>query len=184
MLTLQIVATEAPRVMLQAYCEVRGWGVSTEAADLALVERGQPPPAAGLALFFSAAELPQLFECLNVLSRAPEAAAPSFLLGRKQAGYTMLDPRTVRYFRTEGHLVYAETLETAYEVERKLYELETAFRAHGFIRIGKAHIVNLLWVGEIIPWFGGRLLLKLKEKPEELEVARSYVRDFREMLGM
>jgi len=55
---------------------------------------------------------------------------------------------------------------------------------NNFIRVNKSYIVNILMVKEIIPWFGGRLLLKFSGSEEKIEVSRNYVKDFKQFLGM
>ena len=70
-----------------------------------------------------------------------------------------------------------------YRIKDKLYQLEEELAAEGFIRINKSEIVNILHIREIVPWFNGRLLLKLDNK-REVEVSRSYAGNFKDFLGL
>jgi two-component system, LytTR family, response regulator len=54
-----------------------------------------------------------------------------------------------------------------------------------FVRIHRATLLNLDWVQEVHAWFGGRLMLRLKDdKHTELEVARDRARAFKERLAL
>jgi DNA-binding LytR/AlgR family response regulator len=90
----------------------------------------------------------------------------------------------VHYFVANGNYVYGQTHQGSIEINRKLFEIERDFRGSYFFRIHKSYVINIRWVREIIPWFGGRLLIRIKETDEEIEVSRNYVKAFKEFLGM
>ena len=69
-------------------------------------------------------------------------------------------------------------------MKEKLYELEGKLPRSQFIRVSKSYIVNIGNVKEIIPWFGGRLILRFTSGNKEVEVSRSQVKSFKEFLGM
>jgi DNA-binding LytR/AlgR family response regulator len=109
---------------------------------------------------------------------------PDLLTGRRGNALSLLSVREIRSFRSEGDVVTAELPAGAFEVEPRLYELESAYQDRGFVRIARSLIVNVAWVAEIVPWLGGRLLLEMKDPGARLEVARSYVPDFKRFLGL
>ena len=90
----------------------------------------------------------------------------------------------VCFFMSDGNYVYCQTDVQRLEVNKKLYELESSYADMGFIRINKSHVVNILKVNEIVPWFGGRLLLSFKGIKDEIPVSRHYVSGFKEFLGL
>ena len=153
-----------------------------------LVERGFPCPAEGLTILFGPEDMERLGSLLHSAASPGAQAAPSpsveFLTGRRKDSFTILPLAQIQCFRADGDTITAEVAGGAFEVDPRLYELETAYRSRGFIRVGKSVIVNVLWVSEIIPWFGGRLLLKMRESASRLEVSRSYIREFKQFLGV
>lgn len=69
-------------------------------------------------------------------------------------------------------------------MKQKLFEMEKIISRKNFIRVDKSYIVNILAIKEIIPWFGGRLLLRFNGSEERIEVSRNCVQDFKQFLGM
>jgi DNA-binding LytR/AlgR family response regulator len=154
---------------------------------LCLVERGREAPARGLAVVFGRDELPAVEALLRAWTGGGDPSGhlpPDLLTGRRGNALSPLSVREIRCFRSEGDTVTAELPAGAFEVEPRLYELEGAYRSRGFVRIAKSVIVNVAWVAEIVPWLGGRLLLEMKDRGTRLEVARSYVPDFKRFLGL
>ena len=70
-------------------------------------------------------------------------------------------------------------------VDYGLADLEAKLDPAKFLRIHRAALLNLDHVGEIQPWPGGRLLVRLKDSARtDLEVARDRVRALKEALGL
>jgi len=97
--------------------------------------------------------------------------------------YEIIPLEEINLFEAEGNYTYCLTDGRRLRVKNKIYELEVSLLEQGFIRIGKSLIVNIMQVAEITPWFGSRLLLKLKSG-QEIEVARNYVKGFKEFLEL
>ena len=54
-----------------------------------------------------------------------------------------------------------------------------------FCRIHRSTLLNLAWVREVDAWFGGRVLVRLKDtKGTELQVARDRVGELKKRLGI
>jgi DNA-binding LytR/AlgR family response regulator len=62
--------------------------------------------------------------------------------------------------------------------------MEKLIACNNFIRVNKSNIINVLKIKEIIPWFGGRILLRFISSEERIEVSRNYVKDFKQFLDM
>ncbi len=108
----------------------------------------------------------------------------SFLTGSRNNTYRIIPVKDILFFRADGNYVYAVTAEYVYEIKYRLYELEEKFRHGNFIRTGKSYIVNIMKVREIIPWFGSRLLLRIKDSDHRIEVSRNYIKSFKQYLEM
>lgn len=66
-----------------------------------------------------------------------------------------------------------------------LRELEAKLAAANFIRTHKSYLVNAGKIEEIIPWFNNTYLLVLQDCPaRDIPVARHYVRDFNQRMGL
>jgi DNA-binding LytR/AlgR family response regulator len=78
----------------------------------------------------------------------------------------------VLWFGVEYRLVYAHTSERAFMTNYTLRELEERLDPELFFRAHKSSLVNLRHVKEIVPWFGGRYKLVMRD-PAASEVALS-----------
>jgi DNA-binding LytR/AlgR family response regulator len=89
----------------------------------------------------------------------------------------------VRWFGVEHRLVYAHTGERALMTNYTLRELEERLDPEVFFRVHKASLVNLHHVKEIVPWFGGRYKLVMRDHAgSEVAVSRTQARALRARL--
>jgi two-component system LytT family response regulator len=104
---------------------------------------------------------------------------------RTRDGIQLLDIKTVTHFVARDRLTHAVTPSGDHVVDFGLADLESKLDPAKFLRIHRAAVVNLDYVGEIQPWPGGRLLVRLKGAPRtELEVARDRVRVLKDRLAL
>jgi DNA-binding LytR/AlgR family response regulator len=152
-------------------------------APVSFVERGLPVPETGIVLVFDPDNLNEFIEFLD---RFPKTSTGSVkhIVGKKGDSFEIILTELIIYIMADGNTTWCFTEDYKYEIKQKLYELEDALAGRGFIRINKSYIINITWVEEIVPWFAGRLLLKFREIDEKIEVSRSYVRKFKEYIGM
>lgn len=178
---INLICSNQLRKLLTEAMESRGFSITSN-ARLSLVEKGHDVPAQGLAILFEYQTLEDLSDFFDMLGKKPDNTK-SIIIGRRQNSETfeVIPYETILYFEAEGNYAYCIATNDKFRVKNKLYELETTLREQGFMRISKSLLVNIMNVTEIIPWFGSRLLLKLKNK-SEIEVSRSYVRVFKEFL--
>lgn len=153
-----------------------------EPAEVHLVEKGLPIPENSLCLVFDAEHLGDLLRFINKI--APNRQSPPFLIGRKHETFQPLLLSDILFFRSCGNILYAHTEQQAYEIKHKLFEMEKLIACENFIRVNKSNIINVLKIKEIIPWFGGRILLRFTASEERIEVSRNYVKDFKQFLNM
>lgn len=90
----------------------------------------------------------------------------------------------ITHFYAEDKLTFAAAATGNFIVDRTIAELERELNPQKFVRIHRATLLNLDFVEEINSWFGGRLIVKIKNgKRTQLTVARDRVRDLKERLG-
>ena len=91
--------------------------------------------------------------------------------------------KDVLWFGVEYRLVYAHTQERAYMTNYTLRELEERLDPAVFFRAHKSSLVNLEHVKEIVPWFGGRYKLVMRDQAgSEVALSRAQARELRARL--
>ena len=89
----------------------------------------------------------------------------------------------VMWFGVEYRLVYAHTAERAFMTNFTLRELEERLDPELFFRAHKASLVNMRQGKEIVPWFGGRYKLVMRDHAtSEVPVSRAQARTLRAKL--
>lgn len=184
-----LICADHYRPLLEDILETRGFTLS-HAATLFLVEHTHAIPEHGVSIVFNSKDIDQLMKLLDNISleyiekkKAAEALT-THLLGQKNDRYELIHYQDIIFIVADKGDVFLRThKDKDYRLKEKLYELEKSLQPEGFMRINKSTIVNVLHIHEIIPWFNGRLLLKLTNK-EEVEVSRSYANDFKTYLGL
>jgi two-component system, LytTR family, response regulator len=95
-----------------------------------------------------------------------------------------IDLARITHFFSQDKLTFAACAGKNHCVDRTIAQLERTLARQNFLRIHRSTLVNLDWVLEVNSWFGGGVLLRLKDdKRTELPVARDRVRALRERLG-
>jgi DNA-binding LytR/AlgR family response regulator len=96
----------------------------------------------------------------------------------------ILDLAKVTHFFAQEKLTYAATEGKNHVVDHTVSDLEQKLDPHHFFRIHRSTLLNLAWVKELDAWFGGRVLVRLKDaKATELQVARERVQELKKRLG-
>jgi DNA-binding LytR/AlgR family response regulator len=161
----------------------RGIAVVDDAL-FSLVERGFPAPAEGIAVSFDGANLDELLRFLDAFKQDASRGESETVVGKRKDAYEIIRLDDVFFFQAEDNDTYCQTKRQRYEIKKKLYELESSLYEKGFIRVNKSYLINILAVSEIVPWFGGRLLLKFKDLNSQIEVSRKHVQSFKNFIGM
>jgi len=96
----------------------------------------------------------------------------------------ILELAKVTHFFAQDKLTYAALDGRNHVVDHTVSDLEQKLDPRHFTRIHRSTLVNLAWVKEIDAWFGGRVLVRLKDaKGTELPVARERVQELKARLG-
>lgn len=183
---IQLICSDSLRPQLDKMLKDRGYTVTDQPARIACVEKGLSANAELILTFdkehpalledfisFSDGQLP-----VNSTSEVP------LLLGRNGDCFEVIHLEKICFFQADDDYVFCRTTTGCFEVKPKLYQLEELYQRKGFFRISKSVVVNIMAVSEVVPWFGGRLLLRLASIGDKVEVSRSYVRKFKGFLGM
>ncbi|MBT4269169.1 MAG: LytTR family transcriptional regulator, partial [Deltaproteobacteria bacterium] len=143
-----------------------------KSATISFVERGHSTPESGVSVLFNYFELNDLIDFMDSFQvSATKNHKLELLTGKKDNSFEVIKPDMICFFMSDGNYVYCQTEVQRLEINKKLYELESSYADMGFIRINKSHVVNILKVNEIVPWFGGRLLLSFKGIKDEIPVS-------------
>ena len=188
-MNVHLVCSARSRPIIEELLSSCGMTVTAESAPLIICEQGMDGGPAPLKITFNPDRLSLLEDLLaarNALRTENAAAEASgdILLGRNGECFELIKIPEICYFRADGDYVYCVSEHGEFEVKKRLYQLEKMYRERGFIRISKSLIVNILVVSEVVPWFGGRLLLRIARLADKVEVSRNYVGDFKTYLGM
>jgi len=130
-------------------------------------------------------DMAAVLERLTAALRAAPAPFLERLPFRTRHGVQFLHVARITHFVARDRLTHAVTADGAHVVDYRLADLEAKLDPAKFLRVHRAALLNLDHVGEIQPWPGGRLLVRIKDGGRtELEVARDRVRALKDALGL
>ena len=101
-----------------------------------------------------------------------------------------IDVAAVTHFYAEDKLTFAATAAKHnapakyYALDSSIAELEQKLEPRCWVRIHRATLLNVDAVKELHTWFGGKLLVRLKDGKTELQVARDRVSEVKARLGV
>lgn len=123
-----------------------------------------------------APQLQELMEMLEARQRRHLSQVPVHR-GRQ---ILVLPAEQILWFEVEYRLVYAHIDGDRYMTNFTLKELEERLDPEVFFRAHKSRLVNLKRVRAIVPWFGGRFKLVMRDqKGSEVELSRAQARELR-----
>ncbi|MBM3813493.1 MAG: response regulator transcription factor [Acidimicrobiia bacterium] len=95
-----------------------------------------------------------------------------------------IETAQITHFYAKDKLTYAATAAKHHVVDLTIADLEEKLDPQRFIRIHRSTIVSFDAIRELYTWFGGRLLVRLKDGKTELNVARDRVTQLKSKLGV
>lgn len=152
-------------------------------SNFEIVEDGFEGRSGNLLLVFNKENIVLLMDFIDSFSKSG-TFDKKMITGKQNDNYVLVPYEQVIYFEAAGNDVYCITENGRYLLKDKLYALEESLKSSGFIRVSKAVIVNIVKVAKIIPWFNGKLLLKMEADGQEIYVTRSYSKEFKNFLGI
>lgn len=105
------------------------------------------------------------------------------LVGYIEDRIVKLSLKDVYYFEAVDNKIFAYTAKEAFEIHKKLYEIEKDFEHTDFLRISKSAIVNVSKIAYIKPVFNGRFEAQLKNG-EKIIISRQYVLELKKKIGI
>ena len=81
-------------------------------------------------------------------------------------------------------LTFAATAVKHYALDTSIADLEQRLEPKRWLRIHRSTLLNIDAVKEVRSWFGGKLLVRLKDGKTELQVARDRAPEVKSRLGM
>lgn len=99
---------------------------------------------------------------------------------QNQEFYFPLD--NILFFETDGEHVYAHTVNDAYRIKYRLYELEEIL-PRNFVRAAKSTIVNIIQVYSITRNLTASSLIQFINSHKQVYVSRYYYRELRQRLN-
>jgi len=90
----------------------------------------------------------------------------------------------VTHFYAKDKLTFAVAADKHHALDLSIAELEQRLSPQHWVRIHRSTLVNMDAVKELHTWFGGKLLVKLKDGQTELQVARERAADVKAKLGI
>ena len=88
----------------------------------------------------------------------------------------------VLFFETEGDVVYAHTVNDAYRIKFRLYELENIL-PRDFIRVSKSTILNVRHIRSIERNLTSSSLVRFHQSHKQVYVSRLYYKSLKQRLG-
>ncbi len=117
----------------------------------------------------------QVKNILGLLNGAQSSNKMFFLKNDREY---LFDLKDVTRFEAGGSKITAYIAGLEYEARGRLYELETALAAKGFVRISKGVLVNVNHIASVEAEFSGNYTANMKDGGK-LTISRKYVKSFR-----
>ena len=132
---------------------------------------------------------PQLAQLLQQVSAAlksqSQVDAPQRIPALIGERVHFLELARISHFFAEDKLTYAATADKNWVIDKTITDLEQKLDPARFVRVHRSTLVNLAFVDELYPWFGGRMIVRLKDpKKTEITVARERLKELKERLGL
>jgi len=128
---------------------------------------------------------PDLRAIVEQVAESLQKREPERIATRTGERIQFIDLSRITHFFAQDKLTYAAAGGKQFCVDYTIAELEERLTRKNFVRIHRATLVNIAWVQEIDAWFGGGVLVRLRDdKHTELPVARDRVRALKDRLGV
>ena len=116
-----------------------------------------------------------------------ESRAPDYLsrvASRVGDRVEFVEVAQVTHFYAKDKLTFAVTAAKHHALDLSIAELEQKLAPQRWVRIHRSTLLNVDAVKELHTWFGGKLLVKLKDGQTELQVARERAAEVKAKLGV
>jgi two-component system LytT family response regulator len=114
----------------------------------------------------------------------PEPEYLSRVASRAGDRVEFIDVSQISHFYAKDKLTFAVTPGKEFALDQSIAELEQKLPPKRWIRIHRSTLLNVDAVKELHSWFGGKLLVRLKDGKTELQVARDRTAEVKQRLGL
>jgi len=147
--------------------------------DLVLTDDPNEVPNDKVGIILDDTDLEKIRPILELM-----AIERSQLVFQTPHGYIQLNVKDISYLEAYGDDIYMHGTEITNQIiKQPLYQLEEILKPYHFVRIGKSFIVNISKIRYIRTAFNAKLDIELISGTH-LEVSRSFVKDFKNALGI
>jgi DNA-binding LytR/AlgR family response regulator len=112
------------------------------------------------------------------------ASYPTRIASKLGDKVEFVDLAQVTHFYAKDKLTFAATAAKHYIVDPTIAELESRLDPQRWLRIHRSTLLHIEHVKELHTWFGGRVMVRLKDGKTELQVARDRTTELKEKLGI
>ncbi|WEV45649.1 LytTR family DNA-binding domain-containing protein [Streptococcaceae bacterium ESL0687] len=112
-----------------------------------------------------------------------KVAEITYFIGKSEGKFYKITTDDIYYFESVDKKTFIYTKNEEFEIEDRLYILESKLKKLKFTRISKSMIVNIEKITMIRPSFSGRFEAKL-ENGEGIKISRKYVPDLKKAYGL
>ncbi len=150
-----------------------------ETYDLVLTNDPNDVPLDKVGIVFDESNMDKIKPVLDLMAKEK-----SQLMLQTISGWMQVYVNEITYLEAFGDEIYmhVDQLESQI-IKQPLYQLEQLLKPYHFVRIGKSFIVNMTKIRFIRTAFNAKLDLELVDGTH-LEVSRSFVKDFKNALGI
>lgn len=122
-------------------------------------------------------------EQIRALARELTRRYPERIPSRIGERVVFVEVGKITHFYARDKLTYAATVSKDYALDLTIAELEEKLDPSVFIRIHRATLLNLHYVEEVSSWFGGGMVVRLKDgKRTELPISRDRLKEVKARL--
>lgn len=125
----------------------------------------------------------QINEDVTKVVNKLKSADEENLIGFKDDEAFIIDLSKIELIYTENKKIFARVNGEAYQIKKRIFELEESLEDLNFVRISNSEIVNFKKVSSIDFKLTGTMMLKL-ESGKNTFVSRRYVKRIKEYLGL
>ena len=110
---------------------------------------------------------------------------PNLVIVWKEDRMVVLEPGEIVYCYTSSEKTVIKTVNEEFVAAMTLAALEEKLSEYYFFRTHKSYLVNLYQIREILPWFNHTYLLVMRHyEKDEVPVSRTYIKRFKEVMGI
>jgi two-component system, LytTR family, response regulator len=132
------------------------------------------------------ADVAALLQRMQAMLAESQRGGPDYLArvaSRTGDRVEFVDVAEVTHFYAKDKLTFAVTAAKHHAIDPSIADLETRLPPQRWLRIHRATLLNIDAVKELYTWFGGKLIVRLKDGTE-LQVARDRAAAVRARLGI